>query len=115
MSSYKIFVTSDHKGAEEDAVREFGSDRVFRIEGAQTHVGHHVHENASDCSLFEKPILDLHFLQNCDMAVVSMFSGFGIFGVLNRKNPLDNFFLFDNSEFHLLNEKNYQEMLSFRI
>jgi len=86
LSSYKIFVTSDHKGAEEDAVREFGSDRIFRIEGAQTHIGHHVHENASDCSLFEKPILDLHFLQNCDMAVVSMFSGFGIFGVLNRKN-----------------------------
>jgi len=110
--SYKIFVTSDHKGAEEDAIREFGNERIFTIAGNITHTDINYSSNnkiSSACSVYEKPLLDFHFMQNCDMAVVGRNSGFGVLGVLNRKKPLENLYLFSESIFKLIDENNYQD------
>ena len=48
----------------------------------------------NDCSRVEKPILDFHFLQMCDKAVISQ-SGFGRLGTWNRADPLKDVFVFD--------------------
>ena len=82
--NWKLFVTSDIEEAELEAVEEFGNDKVIRIKGLNTHVGRES-KLGNNCSRIEKPILDFHFLQNCDKAVVSKGSYFGLIGLYNRK------------------------------
>ena len=84
---WKLFVTSDREDVEIEAIEEFGSHKVIRIEGLNTHVGHEA-KLGNNCSRIEKPILDFHFLQNCDKAVITNGSYFGLIGLYNRKKGL---------------------------
>ena len=83
--NWKLFVTSDMESVEMEAIDEFGEEKVIRILGTSSHVGMEKYL-ANNCSRIEKPILDFHFLQNCDKAVISL-SGFGRLGTYNRKQP----------------------------
>ena len=80
--NWRLFVTSDMNEVEMEAIKEFGKDKVIRIDGMNTHVGFEKNLG-KDCSRIEKPILDFHFLKNCDKAAISH-SGFGGLGVSNR-------------------------------
>jgi hypothetical protein len=90
-ADWKLFVTSDLEEVEMEAISEFGVDRVVRIDGINSHVGREKQSN-NDCTRIEKPILDFHFLQNCDKAVISN-SGFGQFATWNRENPDKDLFV----------------------
>lgn len=99
-NDWRVFVTSDVESIELEAVKEFGQNRVIRIQGINSHVDRE--ENlGNDCTRVEKPILDFHFLQNCDKAVISQ-SGFGRLGLWNRPNPMENLFAFDGKDFKKL-------------
>ena len=87
-TNWKIFVTSDFESVEKEAVNEFGKDKVIRIHGVNSHIDRE-RNLGNNCSRIEKPIMDFHFLQNCDKAVIS-YSGFGRFGLYNRKYPNKN-------------------------
>ena len=88
--NWKLFVTSDLESVELEAVDEFGEEKVIRILGTSSHVGREKNL-ANNCSRIEKPILDFHFLQNCDKAVISQ-SSFGRLGTYNRKPPEKDLF-----------------------
>ena len=94
---WKLFVTADHKEVENEAIEEFGKDRVIRIPGLSTHVD--VEHNLNECSRVHKPILDFHFMQNCDKLAVS-WSGFGKLGSWNRDDPIKDLNLFLWGEWH---------------
>jgi hypothetical protein len=66
---WKLFITTDIEVVEIEALKEFGKDKILRIPGIFSHVD--METNSKDCSRIEKPILDFHFLQNCDKAVIS--------------------------------------------
>jgi hypothetical protein len=83
--NWRLFVTSDIKEVEMEAISEFGKDKVIRIDGMNTHIGFEK-SLGKNCSRIEKPILDFHFLANCDKAVISH-SNYGGLGVSNRMQP----------------------------
>ena len=95
---WRVFITSDVEIVEREAMDEFGPERVIRIPGLNTHVDRE-HNLGNDCTRIEKPILDFHFMQMCDKAVISS-SGFGRLGVWNRPNdPLKDVFVFEDNDF----------------
>ena len=94
--NWKLFITTDTEVVEQEAVREFGTSRLIRIPGVFSHVD--MEENAESCSRVEKPILDFHFLRNCDKAVISS-SGFGKLGTWIRANPVKDLYVFINNKF----------------
>ena len=81
--NWKLFVTSDLEDVEMEAVDEFGSGRVIRLPGLNTHVDREKNLG-NNCSRVEKPILDFHFLQNCDKAVVSR-GGWGKYALMKSQ------------------------------
>jgi hypothetical protein len=95
---WRLFITSDIESIELEAVKEFGEEKVIRIDGVNSHVDKE--ETNRDCTRIEKPILDFHFLQNCDKAVISQKSGFGQLGLWNRKNPYEGVYVFRNNGFY---------------
>ena len=95
---WRLFVTSDMESIELEAVKEFGAERVIRIDGVNSHVDKE--EENRDCKRIEKPILDFHFLQNCDKAVISQQSGFGQLGLWNRVSPYEGVYVFRNKRFY---------------
>jgi hypothetical protein len=95
---WRVFITSDMEIVEREAIDEFGLERVIRIPGLNTHVDRE-HNLGNDCTRIEKPILDFHFMQMCDKAVISS-SGFGRLGLWNRPNdPLKDVFVFEDNVF----------------
>ena len=86
--NYKIFITTDTKNVEKEALDEFGNEKVLINEGDNVHL-----DRESNCDKSDKVFLDFHCLQNCDMAIVSE-SGFGKLGVWNRNEPNENFVMF---------------------
>jgi len=85
ISDWKIFVTSDSEWVEREALAEFGKEKLIRISGVNSHIDYEKNLG-NNCSRVEKPILDFHFMQNCDKALISR-SGFGRFALWNRINP----------------------------
>ena len=86
-TNYNIFLTTDSKQIEINGRKEFGSDKVFVINGTIVNIDH-TNIKSSPYEI-EKAFLDFHMLQNCDMAIISE-SGFGKLGVWNRLNPNEN-------------------------
>jgi hypothetical protein len=95
---WKLFITTDTELVEQEAVKEFGSRKIIKIPGLFTHIDRETNSN-NDCHRIEKTILDFHFMQNCDKAVISK-SGYGKLGLLNRNDPLKNLFMFDKNSFN---------------
>jgi hypothetical protein len=83
--NWRLFITSDFNDVEMEAIDVFGKDKVIRIDGMNTHVGFEK-KLGKNCTRIEKPILDFHFFQNCDKAVISR-SYFGGLGISNRVQP----------------------------
>ena len=84
---WRVFVTSDSESVENEAIVEFGRERVIRITGLNSHIDKQDTAKYSDCSRIEKPMLDFHFMRHCHNAVVSN-SGFGILGAWSREKPI---------------------------
>jgi hypothetical protein len=85
-----------------EAIKEFGKDIVIRIEA-------HVDRESNlsnDCTRIKKPILDFHFLQNCEKVIISKESGFGQLGLWNREEPYEGVFYFKNGHFYSFYELN---------
>ena len=88
---WRLFITTDIEVVEKEAIEEFGDQRVIRIPGVFSHVD--MEPQAKDCTRVEKPMLDFHFMQNCERAVVS-WSGFGKLGAWNRVDPIKDVYVF---------------------
>ena len=97
------------ESVELEAIKEFGKERVIRIDGLNTHVDKETNLS-DDCTRIEKPLLDFHFLQNCDKAVITQQSGFGQLGLWNRRNPYKNVFVYRNNHFMKASESSSFEM-----
>jgi hypothetical protein len=93
---YKIFLTTDTKQVEIEAIQEFDK-KLMVIPGLYTHIDRDV-KTLNSCSRVEKTILDFHFMQNCDIAVVS-YSGYGKLGTINRDEPLKDYYIFYEGNF----------------
>ena len=95
--SWKLFITTDTEKVEREAIEEFGSEKIIKIPGLFTHIDRESNLG-NDCERVEKTILDFHFMQNCDKAVISK-SGFGMLGLWNRNDPIKDLFIFENYKF----------------
>jgi hypothetical protein len=95
--NFKIFLTTDTKQVEIEAIQEFGN-KLMVFPGFYTHIDKEK-KNKNDCLRVEKTISDFHFMQNCDMAVVSQ-SGYGKLSLMNRDQPLKDLYIFEKLEFH---------------
>ena len=94
---WKLYVTADHKQAENDAIEAFGAERVIRIPGLNTHVD--VENNLPECTRVHKPMLDFHFMQHCDRLAVS-WSGCGKLGAWNRDDPIKDLNVYLEGKWH---------------
>ena len=94
---WKLFISTDTEAVLKEAVQEFGAERLIQIPGLFTHIDREL-DAGEDCSRVEKTILDFHFMQNCDKAVVSK-SGFGKMGVWNRRDPIKDMYVFEDNVF----------------
>ena len=115
-SDWRVFVTSDMEAVELEAIEEFGQERVIRIPGINSHIDRET-SLGNDCSRVEKPIMDFHFLQNCNKAIISQ-SGFGRLGLWNRGDPLRDIFVFsEKSTVISIKEdiKKHQEIITNNI
>jgi len=99
LENWKLFITSDLEEVETEAINEFGIDKVIRIDGINTHMGREK-QLSNDCTRIEKPILDFHFVQNCDKAVISK-SGFGQLAAWNRVEPKKDLHVLGTSFFDI--------------
>lgn len=95
LTNYKLFLTTDTNDVELEAIQEFGNDKVIVNEGINSHLDREI--NSKDCNRVEKTFLDFHALQNCDRALISE-SGFGKYGLMNRKFPTKNLFMFSKKQ-----------------
>ena len=86
-----------------EAIKEFGSDKVIRIKGVNSHIDQEKNLG-NDCYRIEKPIMDFHFLKNCDKAAISK-SGFGMLGLWNRKEPYKDVFSLGSSKWCLKSDE----------
>ncbi len=99
---YKIFITTDTESVDSEAIEEFGRENIVKIDGPFVHIDHEKNGNTIDCSRVDKVILDLHALQNCDIAIISR-GGFGKSGVVNRIEPFKDFYRFQET---IINQTN---------
>ena len=89
-NNFKIFITSDTESVVNEALDEFGEDKIMNIDGFYNHIDVGPVSN-STCKLYEKTILDFHAFQQCDKVVVSR-GGYGLMANFLRKNPFQDFF-----------------------
>ena len=94
--AYRIFITTDTRSVELDALKEFGADKVVTINGTYAHLDREANLEP-DCSKVDKTFLDFHALQYCDRAVISQ-SGFGKLGLWNRPEPNKDLIMFSKSQ-----------------
>lgn len=94
---WKLFITTDIEQVSDEAIREFGDTKVIKIPGLFTHIDRESNMG-NDCYRIEKTILDFHFMQNCDKAVISK-SGYGKLGTWNRLDPIKDLFIFEENNF----------------
>ncbi len=94
--NFKLFVTTDSELVLQDAFQFFGNDTIVLNDGSIKHIDRDLSGNLNTCSPIQRTILDFHSLQNCDKAVVTHSSGFGILGVWNRKEPFKNLYIYQH-------------------
>jgi len=97
-NNYKLFVTSDKEFVIDEAINEFGKENVIAFKNRSNHFEY---SNETECSNLDGVYLDFNMLGKCDMGVLSH-SGFGLIGVLLRKNIQEinknNFYVYSNLE-----------------
>lgn len=103
LNDYKLFVTTDTPELIDEANQVFGNDTVIAFKERSFHISRKVGRtenlNETECDRIAEIYLDFFMLGKCDMGVVSH-SGFGLIGILNRKElkDLKNFYVFTNQE-----------------
>lgn len=80
--NYKLFITTDVEDVIDEAIKEFGVDRVVAFRNRSIHLEL---ARSTDCKKFSGVFLDFNLLGECDEGIISH-SGFGFFGILNRQN-----------------------------
>ena len=96
-TNYKIFLTTDKKNIENEAMKWFGLNKVIINDGINSHLDREINLGIKNCNKVEKTFLDFHCLQNCDKAIISE-SGFGKLGVWNREKPNENLVMFSKMQ-----------------
>jgi hypothetical protein len=95
---YKLFITSDHSDVIDEAFRVFNkTDKLIAFKENSFHITLFDHKKKK-CDQVADLLFDFNILgDHCDMGVVSH-SGFGMIGILNRKNQndLNNFYVYTN-------------------
>jgi len=128
-TNYKIFLTTDTKNVEQEAINEFGQEKLIINEGNNYHLDREYDLESDD--MLDKIFLDFHALQNCQMALISesgfgklkilflnLFTGFinkvfsrkGKLGVWNRENPNQNLTVFSNKIQGMIKYENFDEV-----
>lgn len=98
LTDYKLFITTDSKEVIDEANKEFDSNKVIAFKQSSYHIDFVLFpfKTARQCNQMSDLFLDFYFLGQCHMGVVSH-SGFGLLGILNRKNLneiYDNFYVY---------------------
>lgn len=94
---YKIFLTTDTNKVFDEGLLEFGNEKIIGSRDNSVHIDKIGFLSNEMCEKLGGGIIDFLLLGNCDMGVISH-SGFGIFGVMNRKNhsELNQFYVYTN-------------------
>lgn len=97
ITDYKLFITTDVSNVIDEAVKEFGSDKLIGFKSHSSHIDFvEKMDNDKKCIETSELFIDFFFLGKCDMGVISQ-SGFGLYGILNRENKnLDDFYVYSN-------------------
>lgn len=95
---YKLFITSDHSDVIDEAFSVFNNtDKLIAFKENSFHITLFDHKKKK-CAQVADLLFDFNILGSyCDMGVVSH-SGFGMIGILNRKDQkdLNNFYVYTN-------------------
>ena len=103
LTDYKLFITTDSKEVIDEANKEFHSNKVIAFKQSSYHIDLLLFpfKTARQCNQMSDLFLDFYFLSQCHMGVVSH-SGFGLLGILNRKNLIAILCLFFNLLCHCI-------------
>lgn len=99
-TNYKLFVTTDTEEIFTEAISEFGSENIIGSKYNSIHIDKLGFLKDDECKTLNGGMIDFMILGHCDMGVISH-SGFGILGLLNRKNLnslLKNFYIYTNPD-----------------
>jgi hypothetical protein len=94
----KIFITTDRQEVIDEAMQAFGREKVIAFKDRSFHIAHRkTIRDESECDKISELYLDFLLLSECNMGIISQ-SGFGMIGILNRKDKtdLDNFYAYTN-------------------
>lgn len=112
--NYKIFVVTDHEDIKFEASEHFEKGRVIFHTNASFHFGRDFPKpNEKGCKALQNVLFDFYLLGHCDVAVVSH-SGYGLLGVLNRRNPYDNFFVYTLKDQNEMKKGRLNKEMHFR-
>jgi hypothetical protein len=104
--NYKLFLITDAKKIEIEAIKYFGKNKVVINEGLNVHL-----DRENTCKNTDKTFLDFHSLQNCDMAIFSE-NGFAKLGLFNRDEPSSYLVMFSKKQkFIIINNTAELEIL----
>ena len=95
---YRLFITSDYPDVIDEALEEFGHDKIIGFRNNSFHINWFKDKKKS-CNDIGNLILDFSILSQCDMGVISH-SGYGFIGIMNRedKTSLDHFYVYTNPD-----------------
>lgn len=110
----KFFITSDREDIIDEASQEFSNETIiaFRNRSFQIAKKNEINKE-SECVKISELYLDFFFLRECNEGIISH-SGFGLIGILNRKNKTDlnKFYVYTNPN-QLMNNWSDRSTLSF--
>lgn len=92
---YSIFVTSDREYVKTEAKKYFKNYKVVFTNNSSIHIDKL--KRKENCRLWQNVIFDFHFMQNCDIGIVSH-SGFGILSMWNRINPFKDLYVYTKKD-----------------
>jgi hypothetical protein len=103
---YRIFVATDNQQVRNESILEFGSKLIDFDDIVESfdNVDFIKNDNKKECNKADKTFLDFEAFQLCDSVVITEYSQFGKFAILNRKEPTKNLFM------HKHNQKEFEEI-----
>ncbi len=110
----KIFITSDREDIIDEASQEFSNETIIAFKNRSFQLAKKNEINKeSECDKISELYLDFFFLRECNQGIISH-SGFGLIGILNRKNKTDlnKFYVYTNPN-QLMNDWSDRSTLSF--
>ena len=94
LKDYKIFVTTDTLQVVDEAIEEFGVDKVVGSKDLGLNIALFGENPFPKCSDLRYLYIEFFLLGQCDMGIVSN-SGFGVYGLLNSEDKIfENFYFY---------------------